>query len=367
MKSQVCTVCLTAIVLLWFAVAGRGDVDEAREYVTKAQEHLAASDPLVVDNLLRLAEAALDDVPVDQQLPLKAEIDELRKQFESDALVRRARLLVQRLDRLFEEAETTLGLMQGGGAATLRRIEQLLSEPESSKTLGAKYFEKYSKRLTLFRRAHERKLQERGADSAAALPVEVEAPESDAHGEKTRLMPPTREEPSRKSRQPEQKAPQERNSTPAENPSTVLPPVEIYLFGGSLTNTSLFSRSWKLLVTLVAAFVGLVKANFTPLFQSARIARLRDYVSRVPMPMWGLLMTVMGLWWLFDGWIVYGLLVSTGMLGLALFTTVDALERVGLLGAPAAAGIRKLGLPIVATAVAVAVAHVFVGGAWVVV
>ncbi|RPI81557.1 MAG: hypothetical protein EHM42_10455, partial [Planctomycetaceae bacterium] len=238
------------------------DAGEAREYVDKAHDHLAASDTLAVDNLLRLAEAALDDVAMDEQAPLRSEIEELRRQFESDTTARRARLLVQRIDRLFEDAEMTLGMIEGGGTATLRRIEQLLAEPDSANTLGTTHFEKYRRRLTLFRRAHERKLREKGVAPDLTPRVELEDPDPESRPERpaasagsneasTATSPATQPKtPVPKPRlgvEGETKQPAVGNSSQGDVPISDQPR-PIYLFGGTQSNASLLSRMWKLLV-----------------------------------------------------------------------------------------------------------------------
>ncbi|MFN7805172.1 MAG: hypothetical protein ACK5TO_14220, partial [Planctomycetaceae bacterium] len=146
-----------ALVMVCAVPQVQAGTEEAREYLSKAQERLAAHDVLVVDNLLRLAEVSLEGVADDVAAPLRAELDTLRRQYEADALARQARLLAQRLDRLFEEAELALGSIQTGGASTLRRIDQLLQESSTATAIGTETTERYRKRLALFRRVHEQK------------------------------------------------------------------------------------------------------------------------------------------------------------------------------------------------------------------
>lgn len=92
-----------------------------------------------------------------------------------------------------------------------------------------------------------------------------------------------------------------------------------------------------------------------------------DSIELVPMPMWGLLMAAVGLWWLLNGWIVWGLLPSAAMLGLATFTVIDIAERLGWVGPTAADAVRRLAIPLAATALGIAVLHVLLRGAWIIV
>jgi hypothetical protein len=360
-------------------------VEEAREYLAKAQERLAAHDVLVVDNLLRLAEVSLDEVADDVAAPLRAELDTLRRQYEADALARQARLLAQRLDRLFEEAELALGSIQTGGASTLRRIDQLLQEASTTTAIGTETTERYRKRLALFRRVHEQKLKERGT-LEVEVPLEDDA--SPARGARTGRTSELaeRDDASAGSESGRAATPVRRRSgetaTPAagetvERPSTTTPISDptgwgssvtpISLFGGTLTNASLFSRLWQLLLLSGAVLVGLVKARAPVLSRFDRLARLRDKIETVPMPVWGLVLGLLAAWWLLQGWILFGLLVSLAMGAVALYVGVDAVERVGILGAPAAAAIRNWGLPLLGVALAIGVLHLLIGGAWIVI
>ncbi|MCY2962973.1 MAG: hypothetical protein NT069_04845 [Planctomycetota bacterium] len=372
------TVWLALLAGLVGVSSAQAGVDEAREYLSKAQEHLAASDTLVVDNLLRLAEAALDDAPLDQRGPLQTEVEALRKQYESDASVRSARLLAQRIERLFDEAVITLGTPRGGGEATLRRIEELLNEHGTAKALGVSFAEKYRQRLALFRRAHDRKLKDRGLDIAPgrALAMDAEDDESEVvpppvRRERSAVREPAPVKPSKTTKrvqtQDSEAEPTQPVSDGGQTGTSSGPTTQFILFGGTLSNTSIFSRVWKLLLIAAAGFVALVKSDFAPIDKVARLSTIKDYISRVPPPMWGLLMAVIGVWWMVDGWIIYGLVVSLAMLSVATFMAIDVIERVGLLGAPAARSIRKYGRVIVLLALAVALTHLFVGGAWTVV
>jgi hypothetical protein len=141
----------------------------------------------------------------------------------------------------------------------------------------------------------------------------------------------------------------------------------ISLFGGTLTNASLFSRVWQLLLLSGAVLVGLVKARAPVLNRFDRLARLRDKIETVPMPVWGLVLGLLAAWWLLQGWILFGLLVSLAMGAVALYVGVDTVEGVGILGAPAAAAIRSWGLPLLAGALAIGVLHLLIGGAWIVI
>jgi len=372
---------------LWLAVSAnavRAGADEAREYLTKAQERMAAHDVLVVDNLLRLAEASLEETADELAGPLRVEIATLRKQYESDAQARQARLLAKRLDRLFEEAELGLGSIQTGGASTLRRIEQLLQETSTATSIGEETTERYRRRLTLFRKVHEQKLRERGtlevevppdeepsrSRSARSAPA-VEISESDETAEPTVTRTPAAAR--RRSAEAErlrevETGEQQPTSTPSNGGSgwgsNVTP---ISLFGGTLTNESLFTRLWRLLLMAGAVLVGLVKARAPVLDRYPRLARLRDKIETVPMPVWGLVLGLIAAWWLLQGWLLFGLLVSLAMGAVALYVGVDAVERVGILGGPAAAVIRKWGLPLLAAALAIALLHLMTGGAWIIV
>ncbi|MFN9197782.1 MAG: hypothetical protein ACK5WR_06905 [Planctomycetaceae bacterium] len=374
-----------ALVTVCTAPRAQAGTDEAREYLSKAQERLAAHDVLVVDNLLRLAEVSLEDVAPDVAAPLRAELDTLRRQYESDTLARQARLLAQRLDRLFEEAELALGSIQTGGASTLRRIDQLLQETSTATAIGTETTERYRKRLVLFRRVHEQKLKERGT-------LEVEVPlEEDASPTRGARSGRTTELTERdtsgaesesggaattvRRRSGETVAPvasetvgRQPTTTPTGDPtgwgSSITP---ISLFGGTLTNASLFSRLWQLLLLAGAVLVGLVKARAPVLNRFDRLARLREKIETVPMPVWGMVLGLLAAWWLLQGWILFGLLVSLAMGAVALYVGVDAVERVGILGAPAAAAIRNWGLPLLAAALAIGVLHLLIGGAWIVI
>jgi hypothetical protein len=85
------------------------------------------------------------------------------------------------------------------------------------------------------------------------------------------------------------------------------------------------------------------------------------------MPVWGLVLGLLAAWWLLQGWILFGLLVSLAMGAVALYVGVDTVEGVGILGAPAAAAIRSWGLPLLAGALAIGVLHLLIGGAWIVI
>jgi hypothetical protein len=373
------------LALGWVGGPVLAGVEEAREYLAKAQERLAAHDVLVVDNLLRLAEVSLDEVADDVAAPLRAELDTLRRQYEADALARQARLLAQRLDRLFEEAELALGSIQTGGASTLRRIDQLLQEASTATAIGTETTERYRKRLALFRRVHEQKLKERGT-LEVEVPLEddaspargarsgrtselAERDDASAGAESGRPATPVRRR-SGETATPVAGETVERQptTTPISDPtgwgSSVTP---ISLFGGTLTNASLFSRLWQLLLLSGAVLVGLVKARAPVLSRFDRLARLRDKIETVPMPVWGLVLGLLAAWWLLQGWILFGLLVSLAMGAVALYVGVDAVERVGILGAPAAAAIRNWGLPLLGVALAIGVLHLVIGGAWIVI
>lgn len=355
--------------------------EEAREYLSKAQERLAAHDVLVVDNLLRLAEVSLEGVADDVAAPLRAELDTLRRQYEADALARQARLLAQRLDRLFEEAELALGSIQTGGASTLRRIDQLLQESSTATAIGTETTERYRKRLALFRRVHEQKLKERGT-------LEVEVPlEEDAPPPRNPRSGRTGELAERDDSAPVDEAGRAATSARRRTSDTATPAADqtaerqptndptgwgsgitpISLFGGTLTNASLFSRLWQLLLLAGAVLVGLVKARAPVLNRFDRLAHLRDKIETVPMPVWGMVLGLLAAWWLLQGWILFGLLVSLAMGAVALYVGVDAVERVGILGAPAAEAIRKWGLPLLAAALGIGVLHLLIGGAWIVI
>lgn len=379
-----------AVLMVCLVPMARAGTDEAREYLSKAQERLAAHDVLVVDNLLRLAEASLEDVADDQAGPLRIEISALRKQYESDAQARQARLLAQRLDRLFEEAELGLGSIQTGGASTLRRIEQLLQESATAVAIGEETTDRYRRRLSLFRKVHEQKIRERGTLEVEA-PLEETPPRTrGSRGERTAELPQaddgvtdeavaeppvTRTPPSTRRRSGEVERTSdigivERQpiSTPSNGGSgwgsNVTP---ISLFGGTLTNESLFTRLWRLMLMAGAVLVGLVKARAPVLNRYERLARLRDKIETVPMPVWGLFLGLIAAWWLLQGWLLFGLLVSVAMGAVALYVGVDAVERVGILGSPAAAAIRQWGLPLLGTSMAIALLHLLTGGAWIVI
>lgn len=359
--------------------------EEAREYLSKAQERLAAHDVLVVDNLLRLAEVSLEGVADDVAAPLRAELDTLRRQYEADALARQARLLAQRLDRLFEEAELALGSIQTGGASTLRRIDQLLQESTTATAIGTETTERYRKRLALFRRVHEQKLKERGT-LEVEVPLEedvipprsprsgrtgelAEQDDSATKGEAGRAATSARRRTSDTATPAaDQTAERQPTTNPTSDPtgwgSSITP---ISLFGGTLTNASLFSRLWQLLLLAGAVLVGLVKARAPVLNRFDRLAYLRDKIETVPMPVWGMVLGLLAAWWLLQGWILFGLLVSLAMGAVALYVGVDAVERVGILGAPAAEAIRKWGLPLLAAALGIGVLHLLIGGAWIVI
>jgi len=375
---------LVVLSLGWVGGPVWAGVEEAREYLSKAQERLAAHDVLVVDNLLRLAEGSLEEVAQDVAAPLRAELDTLRRQYEADALARQARLLAQRLDRLFEEAELALGSVQTGGAATLRRIDQLLQEASTPTAIGAETTDRYRKRLALFRRVHEQKLKERGTlevevplveDEPAARPTRSdrtsELPEredSAPQGQAGRRATPVRQRSGETAPAVNDTGEPRPSPSPTSEPtgwgSSVTP---ISLFGGTLTNASLFSRVWQLLLLSGAVLVGLVKARAPVLNRFDRLARLRDKIETVPMPVWGLVLGLLAAWWLLQGWILFGLLVSLAMGAVALYVGVDTVEGVGILGAPAAAAIRSWGLPLLAGALAIGVLHLLIGGAWIVI
>ena len=375
---------LVVLSLGWVGGPVWAGVEEAREYLSKAQERLAAHDVLVVDNLLRLAEGSLEEVAQDVAAPLRAELDTLRRQYEADALARQARLLAQRLDRLFEEAELALGSVQTGGAATLRRIDQLLQEASTPTAIGAETTDRYRKRLALFRRVHEQKLKERGTlevevplveDEPAARPTRSdrtsELPEredSAPQGQAGRRATPVRQRSGETAPAVNDTGEPRPSPSPTSEPtgwgSSVTP---ISLFGGTLSNASLFSRVWQLLLLSGAVLVGLVKARAPVLNRFDRLARLRDKIETVPMPVWGLVLGLLAAWWLLQGWILFGLLVSLAMGAVALYVGVDTVEGVGILGAPAAAAIRSWGLPLLAGALAIGVLHLLIGGAWIVI
>ena len=375
---------LVVLSLGWVGGPVWAGVEEAREYLSKAQERLAAHDVLVVDNLLRLAEGSLEEVAQDVAAPLRAELDTLRRQYEADALARQARLLAQRLDRLFEEAELALGSVQTGGAATLRRIDQLLQEASTPTAIGAETTDRYRKRLALFRRVHEQKLKERGTLEVEVPLVEDEPPARSTRSDRTSELP-EREDSAPQGQAGRRATPVRQRSgetapavndtgEPRPSPSPTSEPTgwgssvtPISLFGGTLTNASLFSRVWQLLLLSGAVLVGLVKARAPVLNRFDRLARLRDKIETVPMPVWGLVLGLLAAWWLLQGWILFGLLVSLAMGAVALYVGVDTVEGVGILGAPAAAAIRSWGLPLLAGALAIGVLHLLIGGAWIVI
>jgi hypothetical protein len=375
---------LVVLSLGWVGGPVWAGVEEAREYLSKAQERLAAHDVLVVDNLLRRAEGSLEEVAQDVAAPLRAELDTLRRQYEADALARQARLLAQRLDRLFEEAELALGSVQTGGAATLRRIDQLLQEASTPTAIGAETTDRYRKRLALFRRVHEQKLKERGTLEVEVPLVEDEPPARSTRSDRTSELP-EREDSAPQGQAGRTATPVRQRSgetapavndtgEPRPSPSPTSEPTgwgssvtPISLFGGTLTNASLFSRVWQLLLLSGAVLVGLVKARAPVLNRFDRLARLRDKIETVPMPVWGLVLGLLAAWWLLQGWILFGLLVSLAMGAVALYVGVDTVEGVGILGAPAAAAIRSWGLPLLAGALAIGVLHLLIGGAWIVI
>jgi hypothetical protein len=378
------------------------DVAEVREYLARAQARLAERDPVSVDNLLHLAEVALEDLPPADQQALQVEITALRKQWENDTGARRAALVEKRLEALFTEAELTLGSVQAGGRSTLKAIEQTLADPATLADLGREHLDKYRRRLTLFERAHARKLAARGLMPTVEAPVETPpgaAPASSGSGAApggvaaggtpvgkatggavagSAAAGATGSAPAATPA-----APGTFTTTP--NPATTSPvqsielgrdtedressrPVwQITLFGSSGSRVGLFTVLWRLLLTAGGVLVVLTKAGVRGVRSIPRVGQLCDSIELVPMPMWGLLMAAVGLWWLLNGWIVWGLLPSAAMLGLATFTVIDIAEKLGWVGPTAADAVRRLAIPLAATALGIAVLHVLLRGAWIVV
>jgi len=403
-----------AEVVVWVCVAclplslQAADVAEVREYLARAQARLAERDPVSVDNLLHLAEAALDDLPPADQQALQVEINALRQQWESDTGARRAALAEKRLEALFHEAELTLGSVQAGGRSTLKAIEQLLADPATLADLGRDHLDKYRRRLTLFERAHARKLASRGlfppvelegeTGTSAAATGDSGAGEGGAGTTEPRGSSPasaspraTRSAPLSPHLAPSEAVPQPATGggsapSPVPGPTGAGAPVQsielghdatdhansrpvwqITLFGNSGSQVGLFTVLWRLLLTTGGVLVVLVKAGVRGIRGWPRLGQLCDSIELVPMPMWGLLMAAVGLWWLLNGWIVWGLLPSAAMLALAGFVIIDLVERVGWVGPAAADLVRRLALPLAGTALGIALLHVVLRGAWIVI
>ncbi|MFM8581296.1 MAG: hypothetical protein ACKOFW_07315 [Planctomycetaceae bacterium] len=386
------------------------DVAEVREYLARAQARLAEHDPVSVDNLLHLAEAALEELPPADQQALQVEITALRQQWENDTGARRAALVEKRLEALFSEAELTLGSVQAGGRSTLKAIEQTLSDPATLANLGREHLDKYRRRLTLFERAHARKLATRGL--MPAVEAASEAPAGPAPGNSganvatsgvaTSGVPGTAapgggafsaDAPPAGiaggnvagGSTPPGGTPAAAPGTPGNFTTTANPvqsielgrdtedressrPVwQITLFGSSGSRVGLFTVLWRLLLTAGGVLVVLTKAGVRGVRSLPRVSQLCDSIELVPMPMWGLLMAAVGLWWLLNGWIVWGLLPSVAMLGLATFTVIDIAEKLGWVGPTAADAVRRMGIPLAATALGIALLHVLSRGAWIVI
>ncbi|MFN5297978.1 MAG: hypothetical protein ACK5HA_06735 [Planctomycetaceae bacterium] len=383
------------------------DVAEVREYLARAQARLAERDPVSVDNLLHLAEVALEDLPPADQQALQVEITALRKQWENDTGARRAALVEKRLEALFTEAELTLGSVQAGGRSTLKAIEQTLADPATLADLGREHLDKYRRRLALFERAHARKLAARGLMPTVEAPVETPAgaaPASPGSGAATggvaaggapvatatggavvgsaaagatgSTPAATPAAPGTFTTTPNPTTPNPATPSPVqsielgrdtEDRESSRPVWQITLFGSSGSRVGLFTVLWRLLLTAGGVLVVLTKAGVRGVRSIPRVGQLCDSIELVPMPMWGLLMAAVGLWWLLNGWIVWGLLPSAAMLGLATFTVIDIAERLGWVGPTAADAVRRLAIPLAATALGIAVLHVLLRGAWIIV
>lgn len=344
-------------------MAGEDISAPIRDYTERIKSEFEQDSPDLdaINNLLLLAEERLKDSPLPEKDPTSAELGKLRNRWEK--LSREAITTTTRanLIALFETTERILG-SERAEEDLLPAVRELLADPQLTKLLDKNELESYSKRLKAIEVVHQRKRA--GSESAVSTTGGVKRKNGkEPTQEKSTLSSGSETNSSRYDSSSNKQAPTQNNPST----STWWPPFQFTLIGEGVTFPILLGRLWRLMIMTIACMVGLVKARAPAMERFAWLRKVRGWIERVPMPFWGATLAGIALYWMLDGWIVYGLANSLAMLSLAIYVAIDAIERTGVIKPEVVARVRRRGVWFPPIALLIAIVHVAIGGAWIVI